>query len=321
MNIGTTGYATNQGIGILLKQFHEHGLITHVGIKRHPRFENHNWYKHYPEPRWRELVEAVDLMLFIEKPFDWGLLNYCHSIGVPTVIMPMYECVPEPLPVNPTALLFPSLMEKQFYSHYTLPSKHIPIPVEVPWRQRVLAQRFVHNAGHIGMKGRNGTGQLVDAMKLVKTPVQLTLRSQVDIPWTLPDNIKLEGPAPYKSLWREGDVFVFPDKFGGLSLPLQEAHAAGMLVLATDRFPTNEYLPGAPLIPPLSIYKDHCKGAYRYSTIDMCSLSPRDIAETIDYWYEKDISEYSRQGKHYAEANSWEVLLPKYMDFFMDIAS
>ena len=38
-------------------------------------------------------------------------------------------------------------------------------------------------------------------------------------------------------------MFVFPEKFNGLSLPLQEARAAGMLVLATDRFPMNTWLP------------------------------------------------------------------------------
>ena len=50
-------------------------------------------------------------------------------------------------------------------------------------------------------------------------------------------------------LFDVGDVFLFPDKFNGLSLPLQEAYASGMAVMSTGRYPASQWLPNDPMIP------------------------------------------------------------------------
>ena len=300
-------------------KFYERGIITHVCTKRHRVHKSEKWYEDaYTYKQREDLVDEVDILFIIEKPFDWGIIEYAASKGKPTVIMPMYECTPDPMPILPTALLYPSLLDQEYYEDYPIPGKYIPIPVDVPWRERDKALKFVHNAGHIGMKKRNGTGQLLDAMKLVKSGVELILRSQVELPgWSIPDNVDLRiGTFPYESLWEEGDAFVFPDKFAGLSLPIQEAYASGMLVVTTDKFPYNTILPTAPLIPSESTEWFSLQPHNNYRTIESHILSPQKIADTLDLWNRVQIDNYSLRGKEYADKNSWEVLKPIYLDFF-----
>jgi hypothetical protein len=42
-------------------------------------------------------------------------------------------------------------------------------------------------------------------------------------------------------------------------------------------------------------------------------FDPLDIADCIDHWYGKDITEFSQMGRRWAEKNTWEELKPSYM--------
>lgn len=374
MNVGSIVYATDQGLGILAKSFYDHGIITDVIVVRHGRHPTHDeWYPGAHQVAnlkdWRQQqamagwCEGMDVMLFLETPFVWELIDHCRSKGVKTVLMPMFECEPTTLPACPDLVLCPSLLDLRYYSWYVgsnpivagqmltrkdgLKSVFLPVPVEYPWRQRTRAEVFVHNAGHGGLKGRNGTAELIEAMRHVKSGARLTLRAQEssrqywaagqlrdanNTPVNLPDNIDLKiGTFPYEQLFAEGDVFVFPETFNGLSLPLQEARAAGMLVMCGDRFPMNTWLPTkvetpdrynpfggfprltetmSPLIPVEGYVKSRIGPPY--NEFDEAVFSPKTIAAKIDEWYVRDITEYSQQGREWAEENSWEVLGPKY---------
>ena len=85
-----------------------------------------------------------------------------------------------------------------------------------------------------------------------------------------------------------------------------------MLVMATDRFPINAWLPTEPLVKPSGYQK--ARVATRCREFDEAIIDPKDIASKIDEWYGRDISEYSRQGRQWAEENSWDALKPKYLE-------
>jgi len=294
-----------------------------------------------------------DVMLFFETPFLWPLIDYCRSRGVKTVLMPMYECMPKILPAQPDLFLCPSLLDLSYYpgeyeykfrvnpglkeeillgypsgtvtmdsGKVLRKSIYIPVPVEVPWRQRTRAEVFVHNAGHGGLKGRNGTKELVEALWHVKSKATIVIHTQeFNLEWERKvaehsgrvDVHYSAGTKDYTKLWDDGDVFVFPEKFNGLSLPLQEARAAGMLVMGTDRFPMNMWLPRESLIPARAI-RAGCNISPRLNDFDEAVIEPQDLARHIDEWYGRDITGYSLQGKRWAEDNSWEVLGPKYRE-------
>jgi hypothetical protein len=296
--VGAVVLATDQGLGYLAKSYFDHGLIDYVYI--HPHSSRTNHYEWYPAER--TLSEPADLfkcdtIVFFEEPFHWKLIPQARERGITTVLMVMYECTRNPLPYVPDVILCPSSLDLQYYPDGKLHT----VPVEVPWRQRNRAHTFVHNAGNGGLGGRNGTREVIEAWKHVQSPAKLILRSQIPVE---ADDPRIEvRVGQFDDIWDEGDVFIFPEKFNGLSLPLQEAYASGMLVMAGDRFPINTWLPKEPLIPVEEYVKDRISVEF-----ESARYNPLVIGRKIDEWYGKDISEYSRRGKEWAESNTWKVV-------------
>lgn len=329
LRVGSLIYCCDSGLGVLAREFVKYGIITDPLVVLHAHHENHlEWYA--PEtPKTpirpfntrlaQEHCSKCDVMLFLETPFDWSLPGYCRQHGVKTAICPMYECYPKDKCMEAWNLIIcPSLLDLNYFPS----SIFIPVPVDVPWRQRTRAEVFVHNAGHGGLRGRNGSKELLEALPLVKSPASLILRSQSrtlvktdNTGHAQIGNVNVcasVGTVDRQWLYDAGDAFIWPDKFDGLSLPLQEARASGMLVLASDRFPANTWLPREPLIP-VSRY-DRASVSPRCLEFDEAIVEPKAIAETIDAWYGRDLAEYSLQGREWAEANSWAVLGPKYKE-------
>lgn len=326
MRVGSLVYATRQGLGILAKSFYDAGVVTDVIVVRHHHRHTHDdWFPRAMQtpirPMDTELVRAfcrsMDVMLFLETPFDWTLVPFCQDHGVKVVLMPMHECMPRRLPYQPDAFLNPSHLDQQCYPQ----GVHIPVPYDGvhQWKRRERARTFLHSAGWGGLNNRNGTGELLDAMKLVKNPIKLIIQSQKKLPWDgKRSNVEVRiGDMDREKLYDDGDVFAFPEKFNGLSLPLQEARAAGMLVMCGDRFPVNEWLPREPLILVNKYRWTHVAGSCR--DFEEAIMSPLSIARKMDEWYDKDIGAYSDAGRQWAEDNSWAKLRPRYQQFLQEV--
>lgn len=328
MKVGSLVYATNQGLGILAKDFYKHKVVTDVMLIEHPHHENHyNWYpfdtpttslRKFDTDKVLEFCKTVDVMLFFETPFNWSIIKECRSLGIKTVLMTMYECTPTQVPYSPDLYLCPSVLDLQYFPT----GKFIPVPVpdeiRERYRERQEAKVFVHNAGNGGLKGRNGTAEILEAWRFVKSEAKLVIRTQniLNLGRT-PHFIKYDlitGTQPYETLYDTGDVFLFPEKFNGLALPLQEAYGSGMLVMSGNRFPMNTWLPVDPLIKVNSYRKNRIGPAYK--EFKEAIITPRDIAENIDKWYNKDVSKYSVMGKKWADNNSWDNLKPVYLEIF-----
>lgn len=358
MKIGSIGYATEQGIGYLMKSFYDAGVLTDVCVFHHSSRVNHmEWYppgtmeiarRPFDWPEIRAWLNSLDTLLCFETPFSWECLDFCRKEGVRTVVCPMYECCPRHVPVEPDCWACPSLLDLDIFVarcrackglgymdttteankvYVTNEPCHrhlfVPIPVSQPWQQRTKALRFLHNGGHLGLRGHKGTLELMRAMEFVKSPLSLTIRSQdkeglerllEKVPSIRSDQrvTFAKGSLPRERLFEGHDVLVQPEKYNGLSLPLQEARAAGMLVMTTDRYPHNTWLPKEPLIPVKSYSRQCVSGAFM--EYDEAEVDPKDVAATMDAWYGQDIESYSRQGKGWAEANSWAAIRGKWME-------
>lgn len=338
MKVGSVVYCTDQGLGLLARDFYENDIVTDVVIVQHKsRVNNYGWYpQHTPiltQPchfdNWlrtvQALIDRVDAMLFFETPFVWEAIAYCKRQGKKSFLMTMYECTPKEIPVEPDVYLCPSDLDYNYFSNKPN-CVRINVPVRVNWKKRTTAEVFVHNAGHGGLKGRNGTIDVVAAMHLTKSPARMIIRCQD--PTTLlhpsepihlqnryyPPNTEVRiGTFDRDTLYDEGDVFVFPERFNGLSLPIQEAYAAGMLIMATDRYPNNTYLPSPPLLP---IYYTSLNQSVssRFLTFTESFVDPKAIAQKIDEWYGKDIQQYSLEGADWATSNSWKILGTRYKE-------
>lgn len=205
-------------------------------------------------------------------------------------------------------------------------SAWVALPVEYPWRERTRAEHFVHNGGYLGMKTRaggvmrEGTTTLIESMKHVRSPIRLTIRVQENVPGGY-QRIMAGDPriqyrpetVRYEELYREGDVCVGAQRWNGCSLPLQEAFASGMLVMNTDRYPMNTWLPNGPLVPVRDWIKGACIGG-SYTRFDEANVHPEDLAAKIDEWYGKDITGLSHWGRRWAERMTWKALRHKWLE-------
>lgn len=307
--------ATEQGLGYLARDFYRNGLIDYVYIHEHTTRANHReWY-----PReslvhsYEELIEKSDTILGLETFFNWKVIPQAREKGKKTVLMVDYECTPHPLPYQPDIVLAPSLLDRDYHEGSAL----VTIPVDLnnlKPRIRRKAEVFVHNAGNGGLGGRNGTQELLEALRHVKSPIKLIVRAQSPLKLnpTLARQIEEDDRVEirygtFDDIWSEGDVFVFPEKFNGLSLPIQEAYASGMVVMCGDRFPFNKWLPTEPLIPVDNYKKERLAVEF-----DMAEFSPETIAHTIDSWYGRDIVELSNMGIKCGQEISWKQLKPTY---------
>jgi hypothetical protein len=306
MRIGSIVLATDQGLGYLAKDFYDAGLITEVFIWPHSsRVNHHDWYPNASSSI-EEMLTKIDTLILFEEAFDWKVIPRARELGIKTVLMPMYECTRSPLPYIPDLILTPSDLDQKYFPNGT--RINVPVPEYIEWKLREKAKVFVHNAGNGGLGGRNGTKELLEAMKFVKSPIKLIVRSQ-----SL--NLKSDDPRvtvehanlPRKHLYSVGDVFIFPEKFNGLSLPIQEAFASGMLIMCGDRFPMNTWLPKGPLIPIEKYQKERIATEF-----DSAVIRPEDIAKSIDIWYNRDITGYSLMGKNFKKENSWKILKERY---------
>jgi len=317
MKTGAIVLATEQGLGYLARDFYRNGLIDYVYIHEHSTRTNHReWYPRESTCRTiDELLEKSDIIFGIETFFDWKVIPQARAKGKKTVLMPMYECTPYPLPYEPDVIITPSDLDQQYYPN----GIRINVPVSAEGRIRHVARTFVHNAGNGGLGGRNGTKELLEAIPLVKSPIKLIVRSQVTLdrlpksvtqPIEEDDRVEVR-IGSFDDIWSEGDVFVFPEKFNGLSLPIQEAYASGMPVMCGYRFPFNTWLPKELLIPV-----DRYKTERLAVEFQSAQLSPEAIAKHIDYWFNKDIREYSESGIRWGEENSWKNLSVHYKNIF-----
>jgi glycosyltransferase involved in cell wall biosynthesis len=323
MRIGTVCYATDQGLGILAKQWFDHRVISDVLVFRHGVRPTHmEWYppgtrelvdRPFSGPAIDEFLSHVKVMVFFETPFDWDFPDYCRSRGIKTVLVPMYEWHPKYPRHRFDKYICPSLLDQQYFPN----SPFIPPPVNPSvWRQRAFATRFLHNAGNIGHRHHKGTAELIQAIPMLSDRVQLTIRAQderaflrlvsqynhVDL-----SRVTVElGNRPYGSLFDGYDVYVAPEKFNGLSLPLQEAFAHGLAVMASDRFPANTWLPKRALIPVRGYHRAAIGPSY--FEFDEAEVSPVDIAKSMNEMAGQDIRDLSVAGLLWAEENSWRLL-------------
>lgn len=330
---GSVCYASSQGLGQLAKSFFDAGIIAEAVIYEHPngRETHRDWYPAgTPVVAGRDfatrhratidrLLDRIDVLLCFETPFDWNLLPAAKAAGVRTVLVPMYEWSLLDPPHAFDKFVCPSKLDQ----HYFPGAPFVPVPVDGSrWAPRTRARRFLHNAGGIGSREHKGTRQLIEAVPFIRSPVELTIRAQskalarivADNPGVRDDpRVTVEiGERDYGTLWDGFDVLVAPEKFNGLSLPLQEAFAAGMMVMTTDRFPMNDWLPRGPLIPVADVQTVQVMGGH--NRIEESAVEPVAIARCIDDWYDADIAAFSEAGRRYADANSWDALKPKWME-------
>jgi glycosyltransferase involved in cell wall biosynthesis len=254
-------------------------------------------------------LKDIDVVIGFETPYNWNIFSMAKERGIKTVLIPMYEWTEENPPIHPDLYLCPSLMEKDIYKYYPVKSQYIQNPIDrklFKFKQREKAHTFIFNNGHGGVGGRNGIVALLSAIPLVKSDVKFIIHSQVQIP-EIKDTrveVRLGDTKDRTELFKEGDIMIYPKMFGALSLPIWESLSCGIPVLTTNLYPFNVHLPKEWLFE--SEGKKPIQTALENRIIDMNFVNPQVIADKIDEWANKDITEDSKKSNEIAEQFSWE---------------
>jgi glycosyltransferase involved in cell wall biosynthesis len=87
----------------------------------------------------------------------------------------------------------------------------------------------------------------------------------------------------YENLWKEGDIYLHLHRWDGLSLPINEAMAAGMPIIAPNFYPHNEFLPKRLLFPIEATVRECLLEGLReidvHDYLDECAASANEFSE------------------------------------------
>lgn len=295
MTIGLIARADARGLGIQTKAFHDHMRPAKTIVIDCPSaqplpirrdwYPDATWIHGLPTAAdWRKWLDGLTAVYTAETGYGHTLWDEADRAGVRTVLHANYEFLNTT--DRPTMWAAPSTWHLDQWPAGTV---HLPVPIETsrftsaPLQR--AATRFLHIVGRPAIHDRAGTDDLLIALRHVTQPITVTLRCQ-DPKFTptvrrIPDHVTVNieaGDTPnYWDNYRDQHVLIAPRRYGGLSLPTNEALAAGMPVIMPAIAPNTDWLPCEWLVPAQPA------GSFRAKQhIDYYRVDPLDLAAKID---------------------------------------
>lgn len=316
--VGLIGRCDNCGLGNMSWSFHDNLPITKTLLYKRSyacfpdRFKNHKLVEYASKSDVNWLLADIDTLIAIETPYEWEMFAEAKKRGIKTIMLPMPEFFPDKRHWHLVDLWWCiSPLE------YAIAPKNkvlIRNPVDkkkIKFRLREEANVFVANAGHGGMCGRNGISELIKAISHIRRDFKLILRSQFPMECNDPRvDLRIGNLKNYSDLWNEGDMYIHLCKFGGDHMPINEAMAAGLPVIALDHHPWNKFIPKETLVPIIGTTSIDFSGVNG----EMAIVKPEDIAFKIATFIGDDIRVLSYKSDTISDTFSWETLRPKILE-------
>lgn len=331
MKLGAIVRCDDRGLGNMTWEFWRHvepdrtlvviepgaeakGFAQHVG--RYPgatvvRFDD----GHLPGDVVSEWLAGLDVLYSAETFYDPRMVGWCRQLGVRTVLHVMPEFWRDDLP-RPDAVWAPTT-----WRLHTLPAdtRLVPVPValdRLDTRPRERADRFLHVVGHHAAHDRAGTHPLLRALRYVREKLQVRIVTQDDhlpsmrstgraqVEWVTGSTVD------YWTLYDDADVLIAPRRYGGLSLPWNEAAGAGLALVLPNVPPNRETWPG--------VYVEAFPhGSLRTAGGEVITYETAvpELAATLDRLVREPgtVHDLSCASIAWAHEHSWEALLPTYL--------
>lgn len=340
MRVGLIARADSRGLGIQTKAFYDRmepckTLVVDCPSAqplpvRRDWYPNGSWTTGIPSmPDIESFLEDVDVVYTAETGYTPALWDIAEKRGIRTVLHANWEFL-NPAD-RPTQWLAPSLWCIDQWPEDTV---HIPFPVEVDKFPDVampdLPTNLLHivgrpTFGHDGMDlHRNGTIDLLRALVHVTTDVTVTIRCQqpghvealiagygIELNHNINLVIDAKDTENYWDNYTGQHALILPRRFGGLSLPANEAIGAGMPVIMTDIDPNNRWLPKDWLVPAVHIGMYQSKQLYDMHAARPVSLALKLQRLTSDEQFYRQCVQKAQQLRWQL---SWTNLKPLYED-------
>lgn len=241
------------------------------------------------------ILSGIDVLITFEIPYNYQLISAARSRGVKTIIQNNWEFTDY---LSQSQLPLPDLLVNHSYWHlddqralWPSITEQCPTPLFIEDFDGIYEQnlnrdshdikRFLHIAGRNTYLDRNGTDDLLEAVKLIPSEIkfELVIKTQTTNIKDIGDPrviIDRNSPVDEKELYRNFDAMIMPRRYGGGCLPMGEALASGLPVIMTDIDPNNKILPSFWLVPAEK------KTAFMARTlIDVYSVQHLDLAGRI----------------------------------------
>lgn len=308
--LGMICFANNSGLGAQTRRLAEFLqpervlVINSSGFSQNKK-QNFGWYKDFEFFTSNGFPTNDDVKAFIpglthiftcENPYNFNLIYWAEKEGIKTYCQSNYEfcenLMKPYLPV-PTKFLMPSYWKidemKELFGEDRV--MYLPPPInekefKKPRRVNLARKgkrRFLHIIGTLVTEDRNGTLDLLKAIKLTKGDFELVIHTQHPLPMTyyVDDSRIKYRLINYPENWQlydDFDALILPRRFGGLSLTTNEGLLSGLPVIMTNISPNNKLLPKDWLINSNKNGKFFAR-----SEIDLFSVKHDLLAKKIDY--------------------------------------
>lgn len=250
-----------------------------------------------------QVLDGIDILLTFEIPYSYELIKAAKARGVKTIIQNNWEFTDY---LQNPALPFPDLLVNHSYWNldkqkelWPQISEYCATPLFLEEYDSITLQnferkgkrRFLHIAGRRTYEDRNGTEDLLEAVKRISPEVdfELVIKTQTtELPEIRDSRIVIDRSAPLdeKELYRGFDGLIMPRRYGGACLPMNEALAAGLPVIMTNIDPNNKVLPKEWLVKA----REKTQFMAR-TTIIVYESDRQELANKITEWAQDDEGE------------------------------
>lgn len=294
--------------------------------KQYPKdYENYNYTITKGFPKNHDIntfIRGLTHVLTVENPYNFYLIHACKEAGIKTIVQTNYEfCenIQAPWLPTPDLFLMPSYWKIKEMSKYD--AVYLPPPINVKEfesARKTHKNKFLHIVGTLAFKDRNGTLDLLKAIKGVKKDFKLVIKSQHELPsnYIIKDSrvfYKIGNVRKNVNLYKGFKALILPRRYGGLSLTTNEALMSGLPVMMPDISPNNKLLPKQWLVPAKLNHIFQAR-----ASIECYSVNIKALTKKISEWI--DFIPYNFAAFPIAIDNfSMNVLRPKYMRMFAQI--
>jgi glycosyltransferase involved in cell wall biosynthesis len=297
----------------------------------------------------RKFIDSrdIDVIFVTESAYSFYVYDYAHYRGKKVISQHNYEFfdwISNPQLPHPDAFISPSMWHyddvQKYCDEYNLLHTYLHCPVDrkqFPFRQIKQAKTFIHSAGRTAAHDRAGTYSVIEATKHLKSDAKViihfqgeqglahqltsTTKDYLEYAETHGDMTKLtflfKNFRNSSDIYKLGDVYVQPRRYGGNNLPMGEALSSGLPMISTAISPNADFLPAKWLVP--AYLKDTFTPR---TTIDIYEADVKALAEKIDEFANQD--EFAMRLDNQwadllADSISWTAMLPKYTAFFEEV--
>ena len=221
-----------------------------------------------------EFSEDIDGLLYVEHPifnihpYTFDVVDKFHSKGKKVFGIPMWEWWPEeePWAVKTDAIWAVTKYTNNYmhsladvletrgirpqWKNSIFGDKWGVNPKDFSFRQRTHAKEIVFVRGNAGYKDRKAGSLILPELKNLasNSDFKITIYSQAEINDSSDnkfDNIQIKQTTfpDRKSVYEDGDIFIFCSHWEGLCHGIYEASYSGGLVLTTNTPPMDECIP------------------------------------------------------------------------------